>query len=260
MKIQKQIINAGLLFTLTLSLFMIYANSKFEIKILSWTLKKSEELRWANTPQKRVTKQKVKSSISKTKVLNIDTTHQRFLLIGDSQIEGLQYPFHDYCVKNNHELVLACTWYSSTDMTYATNDTLKHLIESSNPTHIVFAIGLNQTFQTYFDPSKKAIDSIKKYFNGIPYSWIGPACWIEDKGINSLYQQEIDSNCFFLSKNLILSRAKDGRHPSQKGNQIWMDSIAYWMQNESKHHIRMNKPDSAQKRRNYKKIIYSVQH
>jgi NADH:ubiquinone oxidoreductase subunit 5 (subunit L)/multisubunit Na+/H+ antiporter MnhA subunit len=44
----------------------------------------------------------------------------------------------------------------------------------------------------------------------------------------------------FYSKDLILERAKDGRHPSNKACFIWMDSIASWMQNQSVWKIRIS--------------------
>lgn len=257
MKNSSYIFISGLLFLGVLSSFLLYSNSPAQFHFLHWDIKKSNELKWQQKKAKAIIKKKKKIGAIKDSV-KTNSTPQRFLLIGDSQVEGLQYPFYDYCVKNGHTLSMACTWYSSTDKTYASNDTLRHLIAKYKPTHIVFVIGLNQTFETQFEESRIAIDSIKSMFQDIDYSWIGPASWTTDKGINNLYQNEIDSDLFFLSKNLTLERSKDGRHPSKNGYKIWMDSIAYWMQFKSKYKIQMKQPDSTQAKHDYKRLYYSV--
>lgn len=192
------------------------------------------------------------------KKIIIDTTHKRFLLVGDSEIEGIRDPFYDYCKKNGHELALAAVWYCATDITYGTNDTLKSMIQKVKPDYIVFVIGLNQIYQKYFEPSGKAIDTILKTIDTIPYLWVGPANWTEDKGINDFYQSRFDSGRFFLSKNLVLDRARDGRHPTNAACRIWMDSIADWMQTKAYWKVRMEKPDSLEKRRNFPNKIMMV--
>ena len=247
---------SGIILLLALSFFVVYANSDVEISYYGYTLKKNKDLciDFFNNETKKPTlkPKKVKP------IIKIDTTSQRFLIIGDSQVEGLRDPLYDYCKRNGHEIALALTWYSSTDMTYASNDTLKNMVKEYKPTHILFVIGLNQIYQSNFDASEKSIDSIVSSFNGIPYSWIGPANWTEDKGINKLYEENIDRDCFFSSKKLVLDRAKDGRHPSYKANFVWMDSIAKWMEKKSKWHIKMAKPDSLEKKRFVNSKMYTV--
>ena len=258
-KSQFNIFLAGLVFLFTMSIFCVYANSKQDITVWGITLKKTNELsvqQSDNTPKRLPVSKKSSVKIVATKT--IDTTAKRFLLVGDSEVEGLRNPFYDYCKKNGHTLAAALCWYSSTDATYASNDTLKNIIHQYKPNHIVFVIGLNQIYQSNFESSKKSITKILETFKGIDFSWIGPANWVEDKGINALYQNEIDTGNFFLSKNLILERAKDGRHPSVKANYIWMDSIANWMQNISVNRIKMNKPDSMEKVRSFKLILLNA--
>lgn len=258
-KSQLYIFLAGVVFLSTMSMFLVYSNSKQDITVLGITLKKNNELivdqfgiKQKNIPIAKKPPQQMLPS--KT----IDTTAKRFLLVGDSEVEGLRNPFYDYCKKNGHTLAAALCWYSSTDATYASNDTLKNIILQYKPNHIVFVIGLNQIYQSHFESSQKSITKILEIFKGIDYSWIGPANWVDDKGINALYQNEIDTGNFFLSKNLLLERGKDGRHPSVKANYIWMDSIAYWMQNKSVNRIKMNKPDSMEKVRHFKFIMLNA--
>lgn len=240
---------SGIILIFSMSFFIYYSNASLIFKPYGFELKKNNDLTLDLFKKKK--NKIIPKKIIVVKKNVIDTSSKRFLLIGDSEIEGLRNPFYDYCKKNEHELALAMIWYSSTDMTYGNSDTLKKIIDQYKPNHIVMAIGLNQIYQTSFDSSEHAIDKIIETFDTIPYSWIGPANWTEDKGINNLYQHKIDSGKFFLSKNLVLERARDGRHPSNPACFIWMDSIASWMQNKSIWKMKMNKPDSMEK---YRKI------
>jgi hypothetical protein len=238
------IAKAGMMLVLVMSVFLYYANTEQIWRIGPWELKKSLDLKWpaSSTPK---AKKKTRSNKPKAVVVTqIDTTPKRFLLVGDSEVEGLMYPFDDYCRYNGDSLLLAHVWYSATDMVYANNDSLKKRIEEYKPDHIVMVIGLNQVTQQNFSNSEKAVQSILQTFGDIPYTWIGPANWIPDLGINQLYADLVDSGQFFYSGGLVLERGKDGRHPSKQAYYVWMDSIAQWMEKESIHHIRMKKPDT----------------
>jgi hypothetical protein len=245
---------SGLILISSMSFFIYYSNASLIFKTYGFELKKSNDLTFTSIIKKKIVYKKTPVLIKKL----IDTSSKRFLLIGDSEIEGLRNPFYDYCRKNGHQLALAMIYYSSTDMTYGNSDTLKKIIAQYKPNHIVIVIGLNQIYQTNFEGSENAIDKIIETFDTIPYSWIGPANWTEDKGINNLYINKIDSGKFFLSKNLILERAKDGRHPSNPACFIWMDSIASWMQNKSTWKIKMNRPDSMEKSRKINLMTLTV--
>jgi hypothetical protein len=240
---------AGMLFTTVMFIFLWYANHTAKIKVKSIELRKSTDLVFsAKSVNNKNDTEKIRSNvINIQKIPNTDTVSHKILLIGDSQVEGLRIPFYDYCAKNKDTLLLAAMWYSSTDVVFASNDTLKNIIARYKPDYILFVIGLNEIFFHEFDEfneSRMAIKKIINTFNGIPYSWIGPANWTPDRGINDLYQQEVDSGCFFLSKNLVLSRANDHRHPSSQGYRIWMDTIGRWLNNNALWRLKMDVPDS----------------
>ena len=118
---------SGIILLLALSFFVVYANSDVEISYYGYTLKKNKDL-CIDFFKNETKKPKLKPKKVKP-IIKIDTTSQRFLIIGDSQVEGLRDPLYDYCKKNGHEIALALTWYSSTDMTYASNDTLKNMVK-----------------------------------------------------------------------------------------------------------------------------------
>jgi hypothetical protein len=247
---RSSILLSGIVFVLVLGLFVIYANIPNKWYVAGYELKKNNDLQFVDfkkdttLPSSSPSTTPKKDSILLT---TIDTLPKRIIFIGDSQVEGLMYPFYDYCKFNGHDLAFVQIWYSATDMTYAANDTLKSIIDRYKPTHIVMAIGLNQIYQKYTERSEEAVKSILTTFNGIPYTWIAPANWTADFGINEMYKRTIDSGHLFLSKDLVLERAEDGRHPSKAACFIWMDSIAQWMQTKSAYKLNMKKPDTIYK-------------
>jgi hypothetical protein len=239
----KNIAWAGIIFVMVMGLFFGYSNLPQSYNLGPWTLNKSNDLKWPTIKSQKKTTRKQKITNSNLPKI-LDTLPKRFLLIGDSEVEGLMYPFYDYCRFNGDTLAFANVWYSATDMAYAKSDSLKNIIERIKPNHIVMVIGLNQVTQKNTAISEIAVKKIIETFGDIPYTWVGPANWIPDLGINDLYASTVDSGQFFYSGDLVLERGPDGRHPSRNAYFVWMDSLAKWMQNESVHRIRWNKPDT----------------
>ena len=242
-----QTILAGLLFLMCTSILTWYSNSEKTFVFEGETLKKSLELQW--TKELKPTAPLKKSrSLTPT---NYSPDKKRILLVGDSEAEGLMYPLNDYCQNSGHEIVKAVVWYSATDMTYAANDTLKNAIATVKPDYIIMVIGLNQIFQQSFESTIKAVAKIKKTFGNIPYTWVGPANWVNDKGINNVYETQNDPGTFFLSKNIVMGRGKDGRHPDLNGYYIWMEALSKWLKTEAKWKLTMNKPPKRGSKRTF---------
>jgi hypothetical protein len=171
-----------------------------------------------------------------------DTTKQRILLIGDSEIGGLRYSINDYCRENGHKIVLAVEWYSATTFNFGRSDTIDKIIARYKPTYVFMVIGLNELYAKDLKARKIAANKLAEKLKGIPYTWIGPANWQEDFGINKVYESSAEPGAYFMSKNLTLPRSKDGRHPDNKGYRIWMDSIAAWVQTTARYKLKMNVP------------------
>ena len=242
-----QILLAGLLFLISTTILAWYSNSDKSFELLGETLKKSLELQW---------KKESKSSVPLKKPItltppNYSPDRKRILLVGDSEAEGLMYPLNDYCQNSGHELLKAVVWYSASDMTYAANDTLKNEIAKVKPDYIIMVIGLNQIFQQSFESTIKAVATIKKTFGNIPYTWVGPANWVDDKGINDVYETQNDPGTFFLSKNVVMGRGKDGRHPDLNGYYIWMEALSKWLKTDAKWKLNMNKPPKRGSKRTF---------
>lgn len=171
-----------------------------------------------------------------------DTTKHRILLIGDSEIGGLRYSINDYCRENGHKIVLAVEWYSATTFNFGRSDTIDKIIARYKPTYIFMVLGLNELYAKDLKARKIAANQLAEKLKGIPYTWIGPANWQEDFGINKVYESSAEPGAYFMSKNLTLPRSKDGRHPDNKGYRLWMDSIAAWVQTSAKYKIKLKVP------------------
>jgi hypothetical protein len=235
----------GLMLVFIIGLLFIYENSDFKITLLNYTLKKSAELEIREKKPNPPIKKRIIAPVNKEiEILQ----NKRILLAGDSEAGSIVYEIQKYAVLNGHNLCRTIIWNSASDNTYANTDTLKNNIQRFKPEYIIFVIGLNQVFQKYFDNTKTSIQKILEEFKDIPYTWVGPANWVKDNGINQVYQENIDSGAFFLSGNLILERGTDGRHPSTSGSKKWVDSICYFLTNKAKYRIKMEKIDTAFKR------------
>lgn len=171
-----------------------------------------------------------------------DTTKHRILLIGDSESGGLRYPLNDYCLANGHKLILSLEWYSATVFNFGRSDTIDKIIARFKPTYIFLVFGLNELYARDLKARKIAGNLLAKKLRNIPYAWIGPANWDEDYGINKVFKSSADSGTFFLTKNLTLTRADDGRHPDVQGYRVWMDSVANWLQTSAKYKMAMKPP------------------
>jgi hypothetical protein len=253
----KGILLAGIGLFITMSILLIYANDSAIWQIDKYELKKSKDLIWGDVDQQPV--ETDTTPLAQTfvdtvveQLPNYDTANKKILLFGDSQAEGIMDPLYNYTLSSGHKFLFALPWYSASDMKYASNDTLKNIIAEFKPDYIIIVIGLNQVFQSTLDPSRKAVQTILKTIGDIPFSWIGPANWVEDKGINKVYEEELPKGSFFLSKNLTLPRGPDGRHPDGQGYKIWMDSIATWLHTKAKWKINMVKPTKMVYKRGFK--------
>lgn len=179
----------------------------------------------------------------------IDSTGERILAVGDSQLDGLIGPLADYCHKNRHTMLPPVIWYGSTSKTWGDCDTLTHFIEKYKPTCVIMTLGMNELLVNDIADREEYVDHILEQIDGVKFIWIGPANWKEDTGINDLLQRKVGSDRFFLSKHLQLARRKDGCHPTVEASRVWMDTVATWMASQSRYHLRLVKPDTLNVRR-----------
>lgn len=245
------IVWAGLSIFLPLMVIYIYSCSENPIKVGSLEIKQVSGDQDVDLLIQEIDKSK--KEIAKKPIVNLlldsngnpylnDTTKHRILLIGDSEIGGLRYAINDYCRENGHKIVLAVEWNSATTFNFGRSDTIDKIIEKYKPTYIFLVLGLNELYAKDLKARKIAANQLAEKLKGIPYTWIGPANWQEDFGLNKVYESSAEPGAYFMSKDLTLSRSRDGRHPDNKGYRLWFDSIASWVQTTAKYKIKMKVP------------------
>jgi hypothetical protein len=171
-----------------------------------------------------------------------DSTKHRVMIMGDSECGGLCHQLNKYCAENKHELVATVVWNSATIYNFGYADTIEKLLNKFNPTYVFFVVGLNELHAKDLNKRKDAAVRLLSKIKRFPYTWIGPANYMDDKGINKVFESINDTGSFFLTKGMNLPKGTDGRHPSSEGYQLWMDSIANWMNVKAKHKIAMLRP------------------
>ena len=171
-----------------------------------------------------------------------DNSEERILIMGDSECGGLCRQLNDYCVQNGHDLVLSFVWNSATILNFAYADTVTKIIKKYKPTYIFLVVGLNELYAKDISKRKTAAMTLAKKLEGIRYSWIGPANYVKDHGINNVFLSSAAPGSFFSSKDLNLPKGSDNRHPNTEGYKIWMDTIASWVTTSARFPITMNKP------------------
>lgn len=184
----------------------------------------------------------LQDSIAKSDLAKSNASGERVLIMGDSETGGLCYQLNDYCVENGHKLVASIIWNSATILNLAYSDTIAKTIIKYKPTYVFIVVGLNEMYAKDLDNRRKAAQILAKKISGIPYTWIGPANYREDYGINMVFKESAELGTFYLTKNLNLPKGQDKRHPSKDGYRIWMDSVASWIHSRAKYKISMAAP------------------
>ncbi len=183
--------------------------------------------------------------------ITMDSSSQRILLIGDSMLEQLRWRVRDYCVENEHELKTVM-WYSSQSKWFGESDTLKYYINDFKPTYVILVLGANELFVGDIKKKRnKFVRRIVKQMDTVPFIWVGPPNWRDDTGINNLILRYCGRTKYYpsykITQNKGFARYADGAHPKPHAAARWMDSVAVWIMNDSKHPIMLNKPEEKSK-------------
>ncbi|HEY6162559.1 MAG TPA: hypothetical protein VI112_15125 [Bacteroidia bacterium] len=171
----------------------------------------------------------------------VDTTGQRVLLFGDSELEGFMPALSDYCVENGHQLN-SVVWYSSSTELWGNCDTLTYYIRKFKPTYVIACLGLNELFVREPQERKKYVRHIMDQCDSLKFIYVGPAFWKEDTGLDKMLMSTVGKGRYFQSKVLKMDRSHDGAHPTRAAARVWVDKVAEWIVNESKYPIKLTKP------------------
>jgi len=182
------------------------------------------------TPEKKILTQEEK----------LDTTAQNILLIGDSQAYFLMKGLKRYTNLKKHKLTTV-SWVSASIETFAVTDTLKHYLKTVSPSYVIVTLGTNQMRFKDTLQVKSNIDTLVAQLEGFKTIWIGPLRKGKPMGLNELFEEKVEKNCFFRSDSLIIPRKKGSwAHPSSKGSRTWTDSIASWIIKKSSYPIQLD--------------------
>lgn len=179
---------------------------------------------------------------TRTQPTQMDSTAQRFLLIGDSMLEGIGLRLMDYCKQNGHKMK-SVIWYSSSTLWYGKCDTLSYYINDFKPTYVILVLGGNELFIRDINSRNIYVRNILRQVGKRKFIWVGPPNWKDDTGINDLIVRNVGVKRYFPSKNLTYERLKDGAHPNRKSASIWADSIAIFIMKKSMYPVLLNFPE-----------------
>lgn len=232
-----------ILFLISLIIITLYSYSDCPVKVFNYEIKQAG-IKDFFSPTEPVFAYHLVNPRDKTKIEGtpVDSSAQRFLLIGDSMLEGLGLRLNDYCQENGHTMN-SVIWYSSSTLWYGNCDTISYFIKKFDPTYVILVIGGNELFirDILKDRDTYAKHIIKQVGN-LKFLWIGPPNWKKDTGINKLIVRNVGRRRYFPSLDLTYDRCRDGAHPTTKSAYSWMDSVASFMMYKSMYPVIMNVP------------------
>lgn len=229
---------------ITLLILTVYSYSPLPFKIRNTEIKQSG-IKEFWSPSEIPMGMMLVNLRDKTKIepTPMDSSSQRFLLIGDSMLETLGYRLNDYCRRNKHTMN-SVIWYSSSSLWYGNCDTLSYFIKKLDPTYVILVLGANELFIRDIKSRDKLVKNIIRQMGDLPYIWVGPPNWKEDTGINDLIVRNVGPRRYYPSKKLKYERFKDGAHPTKKSGYMWMDSVASYIMNKSMYPVLLEFPDT----------------
>lgn len=172
-----------------------------------------------------------------------DTTVHSVLVFGDSMTHLLAMSISQYGTKNNYHLT-SVTWESSSIPGWSNSDKIPKYIEESKPDFIIVSLGSNEMELKHFERRIPDVEKIVAAIGDIPFVWVGPPLWKEDKGVYEMLEKSLPKGVVFrVGEDVDIPRGKDKIHPTRKGAQIWADTLMRWIP-LSPHPILAEKPDS----------------
>jgi lysophospholipase L1-like esterase len=117
-------------------------------------------------------------------------------------------------------------WESASITKFDESDRIPSLMKKYDPDLVLLTLGANDVFNDRPEYEVKHIESIVKKIGHRDCIWIGPPLWKGDKGLVETIREHAAPCRFYDSQHLVLSRAGDGIHPTEKGGEVWAD--AFW--------------------------------
>jgi lysophospholipase L1-like esterase len=130
-------------------------------------------------------------------------------------------------------------WESASIAAFAQSQRLPKLMKKYDPDLVLLTLGANDVFDRRPENLIRYIESIVKKVGDRDCYWIGPPLWKGDFGLVEVIREHALPCKFFDSKDLVLQRAGDGIHPTEKGGAAWADE--FW---KSFRGLEMGRPEA----------------
>ena len=249
-----------LLLVIALAIFIGISFSK-DLKIGGYTLSKAyfpetllaTDNTESNDTTDRLTPGDSVSVLPVKKEIEPDTTVHSVLVFGDSMTHHLAMSIAKYGSKNNYK-VTGVTWESSSIPGWSGSDKIKKYMEMAKPDFIIISLGSNEMELRHFDRRIPEVRKILSQLDSVPYVWVGPPLWKEDKGVYAMLEKAVpQGRVFRVGQDVEIARGGDHVHPTRKGADQWADTLMRWIKG-SYHPILSEKPDSGSSIKGHKFI------
>ena len=181
-----------------------------------------------------------------------DTTVHNVLVFGDSMTHHLAMSISKYGTKNHYK-VTGVTWESSSIPGWKNSDKIQKYLEMVKPDFVFISLGSNEMGIKHFERRIPDIEAIATEMGDIPYVWVGPPLWTEDKGLYPVLEKALPKGKVFKIENLAIERGPDHVHPTKRGADVWADTLMRWIK-KSDHPILTDIPDSGTTTKGHKFI------
>ena len=153
-------------------------------------------------------------------------TYKTVVHMGDSMVGGGLCKALAPKFKAEGTRFIRDVWESASIMAFEQSDRVPMLMKRWNPDLVLITLGANDVFNDHPEYMAKHIEGIVKKVGKRDCIWIGPPLWKQDKGLVEVIRDHAAPCRFYDSQHLVLQRAGDGIHPTEKGGEVWAD--AFW--------------------------------
>ncbi|MCH5225809.1 MAG: hypothetical protein J1D77_07390 [Muribaculaceae bacterium] len=186
-------------------------------------------------------------------VVEPDTTVHNILIFGDSMTHNLAMSISKYGTKNHYK-VTGVTWESSSIPGWSNSGKIQTYIDQTNPDFVIISLGSNEMELRHFDRRIPDVKKIIDQVGDIPFIWVGPPLWKEDKGVYEMLQSILPAGTLFrIGTDVEIQRGPDHVHPTRRGADAWTDTLMRWIRT-SPHPILTELPDSGTSTKGHKFI------
>jgi lysophospholipase L1-like esterase len=152
---------------------------------------------------------------------------RKVLLVGDSMGEGIA-PALQRKVEAAGGRFISAPEQSSTIIWWHGSGKLRGLVASHQPDIIFIALGSNELFVKDAESRAAIIRTMVTEIGRREAYWIGPPSWKPGSRLLPIIEENFQPGHFYNSDTLDVPRAPDGKHPTARGYERWVDLIWNW--------------------------------